>query len=76
MARAVCPPSIHFSPADITDRTPAAHAFVVQEIAHANLGWFTPFSAARPTIYYGMLGGANGRGGLRSGQRPTLHQFQ
>ncbi len=51
-----------FSREDITDRTPAAHAFVEQAVAHANYGWFTPFSVARPTIYYGMLGGAEWTG--------------
>ena len=51
-----------FSPNDITDRTPSARAFVEQAVSKANLGWFAPFAVAKPTIFYGMLGGAEWTG--------------
>ncbi len=50
------------SPDDITDRTPEAHAYVAQMVARANLGWFAPFEVAKPTGYYGMLGGGEWTG--------------
>jgi quinoprotein glucose dehydrogenase len=51
-----------FADSDVTDRTPAAHAFVEQEIARANRGWFQAFAVARPTVYFGIHGGAEWTG--------------
>lgn len=51
-----------FSRADITDRTPEARAYVELMLSRANMGRFTPFEAARPTVYYGMHGGAEWTG--------------
>ncbi|HRE83900.1 MAG TPA: PQQ-binding-like beta-propeller repeat protein [Opitutaceae bacterium] len=47
---------------EITERTPEARAFVEQLIARANMGWFTAFEAARPTVFYGLHGGAEWTG--------------
>ncbi|MBI4626626.1 MAG: PQQ-binding-like beta-propeller repeat protein, partial [Verrucomicrobia bacterium] len=45
---------------DITTRTPAAHEFVANLVAQANIGiWFAPFEPGRASIYYGDNGGAN-----------------
>ncbi|MEJ1974086.1 MAG: PQQ-binding-like beta-propeller repeat protein [Lacunisphaera sp.] len=44
---------------DITDRTPEARAFVEQQLARANMGWFEPFEDGKPTAFYGMLGGSD-----------------
>lgn len=48
-----------FTPDDITNRTPAAHAFVVNLLKNANMGWFAPVQLNRPTVFYGPYGGAN-----------------
>lgn len=47
---------------DITERTPEARAHVVALLARANRGWFTAFEAARPTVFYGLHGGAEWTG--------------
>lgn len=51
-----------FRRADITERTPEAHAYVEQSLRRANVGWFAPFEDARPTAYYGLHGGAEWTG--------------
>lgn len=51
-----------FSPADITDRTPEARAFVESVVARANYGFFAPFEEGKPTLYIGSRGGAEWSG--------------
>lgn len=51
-----------FSRDDITERTPEARAFVEASLARANMGWFAPFEVAKPTVYYGLHGGAEWTG--------------
>ncbi|MES2568971.1 MAG: PQQ-binding-like beta-propeller repeat protein [Verrucomicrobiota bacterium] len=51
-----------FSRADITERTPEAHAFVDQLLSRANMGWFEPFEPSMPTAFYGLHGGAEWTG--------------
>jgi quinoprotein glucose dehydrogenase len=47
---------------DVTDISPQAHAFVLEKIAHADLGWFAPFRDNVPLVFYGMHGGAEWTG--------------
>lgn len=51
-----------FTPDDITDLSAEAHAFVAKQVEKANYGWFEPFEPGKPTIYYGLLGGAEWTG--------------
>lgn len=51
-----------FTEADITDLSPEAHAFVASQVALANRGWFEPFEPGKPTVYYGVHGGAQWTG--------------
>jgi len=51
-----------FERSDVTDRTPEARAHVENLISRANLGWFTPFEAGKPTAFFGVLGGAEWTG--------------
>lgn len=47
---------------DITDRTPAANAWVKNQVSRANMGWFVPFEEGKPTALYGFHGGAEWTG--------------
>jgi quinoprotein glucose dehydrogenase len=51
-----------FTPDDITDLSPEAHAFVAKQAHGANYGWFEPFEPGKPTVYYGIHGGAEWTG--------------
>lgn len=51
-----------FSREDITDRSADARASVEQLLNRANLGWFTAFEEAKPTVFYGLHGGAEWTG--------------
>lgn len=51
-----------FSREDITDRTPEARAFIENALANANMGWFEPFELDKPTVFFGILGGAEWTG--------------
>lgn len=51
-----------FDPSMITDRTPAARAFVEQVVAHASYGFFSPFEEGKPNLYIGSRGGAEWSG--------------
>lgn len=51
-----------FSPAEITDRSPEARAFVESVVARANYGFFAPFEEGKPTLYIGSRGGAEWSG--------------
>jgi quinoprotein glucose dehydrogenase len=51
-----------FTTNDITRRTPEAHDFVRNIVAGSNFGWFEPFSDGRPTVFFGIHGGAEWTG--------------
>jgi len=51
-----------FSPDQITNLSPAAHAYVAKEIGNARFGWFLPIDDKKPTIWYSSLGGAEWTG--------------
>ena len=51
-----------FTPEDVTNISPQAHEFVSKQIANANYGWFQPFEAGKPTVYFGVHGGAQWTG--------------
>jgi quinoprotein glucose dehydrogenase len=54
--------SVEFKIEDVTNRSPAAHDFVLGKLRHATLGWFQPPSEGRPMIYAGSRGGAEWTG--------------
>lgn len=43
---------------DITDLSPAAHKSVLKQVKGANFGWFKPLELNKPTVFYGIHGGA------------------
>ncbi len=47
-----------FTKDDVTDISPQARAFVMEQIEKANFGWFEPFEEGRPTVFFGIYGGA------------------
>ncbi len=47
---------------DVTDRTPSARAFILNQLQRANIGWFEPFEEGKPTALYGFHGGAEWTG--------------
>lgn len=51
-----------FTLADITRRTPDAHAQVLNRVRLMNHGWFVPFEEGRPTAYFSTRGGAEWSG--------------
>lgn len=53
---------MEFNPADITDRTPEARAFVQAIVARSSYGFFEPFTEGKPTLYIGSRGGAEWSG--------------
>jgi len=54
--------ALDFKRDDITDRTPEARAFIELQLSRANLGWYEPFELGKPTVYYGIHGGAEWTG--------------
>lgn len=54
--------SIEFKIEDVTNRSQAAHDYVLRQLQHATLGWFQPPSEGRPVIYAGSRGGAEWTG--------------
>jgi quinoprotein glucose dehydrogenase len=62
-----------FSRDDITERTPEARAFVEQHIERADFGWFEPFEENRPTVFYGIHGGAEWTGAAVDPHRGRLY---
>jgi quinoprotein glucose dehydrogenase len=58
---------------DITDITPAAHAFVLKQVNDANIGWFAAFEDGKPTVYYGERGGAEWPGAAFDPTSGTLY---
>jgi quinoprotein glucose dehydrogenase len=51
-----------FEPSDVTNRTPAAHDAVMKTVSRSNLGWFTPWEEAKPTVIFSDHGGAEWTG--------------
>lgn len=54
--------SPEFRLSDVTDRTPEAHAYVLNTLKYATYGWFEPFSEGKPNIFIGTRGGAEWSG--------------
>jgi quinoprotein glucose dehydrogenase len=48
-----------FTREDITDRTPAARAYIDGILKDASMGWFHPMQLHKPTVFRGPYGGAN-----------------
>jgi len=46
----------------VTNRTPEARNFVMNQLRHATYGWFEPASEGRPLFYAGSRGGAEWTG--------------
>lgn len=51
-----------FDPADITTRTPEAHAFVLKQVQNSEYGFYAPHTEGVPTLYIGSRGGAEWSG--------------
>ena len=51
-----------FSRDDVTERTELARTYVHERIEKANYGWFAPFEEDKPTVLYGIHGGAEWTG--------------
>jgi len=51
-----------FSINDITNITPDAHAFVLRQAEKSSFGWFEPLQENKPTIFFGVHGGAEWTG--------------
>ncbi|MSU66871.1 MAG: c-type cytochrome [Opitutus sp.] len=54
--------SPEFKLSEVTDRTPAAHDFVLAQVQRASFGWFEPPSEGRPLLYHSSRGGAEWTG--------------
>ena len=51
-----------FCPDQITTRTEEAREHVLARVSFANHGWFEPFTEGKPTVLYGIHGGAEWTG--------------
>jgi quinoprotein glucose dehydrogenase len=52
-----------FALKDVTNISPAAHESVMKNfVSKANLGWFVPFEENKPSVYFGIHGGAEWTG--------------
>ncbi len=51
-----------FTESDVTNISEAARASVMKQIAPAKFGWFEPFEVDRPTVFFGIYGGAEWTG--------------
>ncbi len=51
-----------FSSDDATTRSADAHDYVMRGVNAANMGWYEPFEEGKPTIFYGIHGGAEWTG--------------
>jgi quinoprotein glucose dehydrogenase len=47
---------------EVTNRTPQAHNYVMNQLRHATYGWFEPATEGRPLFYAGSRGGAEWTG--------------
>lgn len=53
---------MEFHAGDVTDRTPAAHAYVQALVERSTRGWFQPFVEGRPNLFMGTRGGGEWSG--------------
>lgn len=51
-----------FTRNEVTDISPESHASVMKQIEGANFGWFETFEEGRPTVFFGIYGGAEWTG--------------
>ena len=51
-----------FTRDDVTNVTPQAHDAMMALVDKSNLGWFVPFELGKPSIYFGIHGGAEWTG--------------
>jgi quinoprotein glucose dehydrogenase len=52
-----------FTLADVTNISPESHATIMKKyVDGANLGWFVPFEENKPSVYFGIHGGAEWTG--------------
>jgi quinoprotein glucose dehydrogenase len=51
-----------FTTNDVTDLSPESRAAILNKVKFANTGWFAPFEENKPTIFYGLHGGAEWTG--------------
>jgi quinoprotein glucose dehydrogenase len=51
-----------FRKEDVTNISPSARKHILDRLRSANYGWFEPFEAGKPTVYYGVHGGAEWTG--------------
>ncbi|MFM1941606.1 MAG: hypothetical protein RI897_588 [Verrucomicrobiota bacterium] len=58
---------------DVTQRTEVATEWVMKVVGRANLGWFQPFEAGRPTVIFNEHGGAEWTGAALDPQKGRLY---
>jgi quinoprotein glucose dehydrogenase len=51
-----------FTTNDVTELSPESRAAILNKVKFANTGWFEPFEENKPTIFYGLHGGAEWTG--------------
>lgn len=51
-----------FRLADVTNRSQAAHDFVLSQVQRASRGWFEPFAEGQPNLFMGTRGGGEWSG--------------
>jgi len=54
--------SPEFKIEEATDRTPAAHDFILEQVRRSTFGWFAPPTEAKPLLYRSSRGGAEWTG--------------
>ncbi len=62
-----------FSLEDVTQRTEVATEWVMKVVGRANMGWFHPFEAGRPTVIFNEHGGAEWTGAAFDPERRRLY---
>ncbi len=63
----------HFTPDDITQRNDEATTYVRNIVNLSNHGWFEPFSDGKPTVFFGLHGGAEWTGAAVDPKRGRLY---
>ena len=58
---------------DVTQLNPDAHQSILQRVNQANFGWFQPFQAGKPTVLFGIHGGAEWTGGAHDPETGMLY---
>lgn len=53
---------VDFRPEDVTELSPEAHDFVMNQLKRATYGWFLPFAEGKPNVYNGTRGGGEWSG--------------